>query len=311
MTVAPGARGLWNANIATPLQISGAERRPVVAEMAEAIATIDDGATVGLGGSVTTGHPMALVRELARRGVKDLTVVAPTAGIEVDLLIACGCVSKVVSSYVGIEGVAAIGPVYRTAVQSGQVEVVDLDEAHCVIGLRAAGHRLPSMPWRGGVGTSFPELNPTLIQYDDPVSGEPVLAVPAIHLDVALLYAETADEFGNAQFAGTGFFDSLMGAAAARSILQVERIVSSDVIRRQPQRTSFWANTRVVRAPFGTHPYANGWMTADEQHLRDFARDARDPDALGEYLRRYVRDVATHDDYLEAVGVRRLVSLMV
>jgi glutaconate CoA-transferase subunit A len=260
---------------------------------------------------VTTGHPMALVRALARRGVKDLTVVAPTAGIEVDLLIACGCVSKVVTSYVGIEGVAAVGPVYRTAVQSGQVEVVDLDEAHCVIGLRAAGHRLPSMPWRGGVGTSFPELNPTLVEYDDPVSGERVLAIPAIRLDVALLYAETADEYGNAQFAGTGFFDALMGAAADRSVLQVERIVSSDVIRQHPERTTFWADTQVVRAPFGTHPYANGSMTADEAHLRDFARGARDPDALSAYLQTYVHGVPTHDDYLEAVGIRRLVSLIV
>jgi glutaconate CoA-transferase subunit A len=299
------------ARIATPLQISGAERRPVVAELAEAIATVDNGATVGLGGSVTTGHPMALVRELGRRGVKNLTIVAPTAGIEVDLLIACGCVSKVVSSYVGIEGVAAVGPVYRAAVQSGQVEVVDLDEAHCVVGLRAAGHRLPSMPWRGGVGTSFPQLNPTLREYDDPITGEPMLAVPAIRLDVALLYAETADEYGNAQFAGTGFFDALMGAAADRSILQVERIVSSDVIRRQPQRTSFWTNTTVVRAPFGTHPYANGSMTADEEHLRDFARGARDAEALDAYLETYVRGAPSHDDYLEAVGVRRLVALLV
>jgi glutaconate CoA-transferase subunit A len=297
--------------MATPLDTSSGQRHSVVAELDDAIATIPDGATVGLGGSVTTGHPMTLVRALARRGTNSLTIVAPTAGIEVDLLIACGCVAKVVSSYVGIEGVAAVGPVYRSAVQSGKVEVVDLDEAHCVIGLRAAGHRLPSMPWRGGVGTSFPQLNPSLVEYDDPVTGERVLAVPAIRLDVALLYAETADAYGNAQFSGTGFFDGLMGAASQRSILQTERIVSTDVIRWQPQRTNFWADTQVVRAPFGTHPYANGSMTADEQHLREFARAARDADALSEYLRRYVQDTPTHDDYLEAVGIRRIASLLV
>ena len=148
-------------------------RRSVVKDLAEAVADIEDGATVGLGGAVTASHPMALVRALARRGARDLTLVAPVAGIEVDLLIASGCVRRVIGSYVGVEGLAAVGPVYRRAMEQGEIEMVDLDEAHCVMGLRAAGHKLPFMPWRGGVGTSFSQLNPSLVEFDDPVAGEP------------------------------------------------------------------------------------------------------------------------------------------
>ena len=301
----------WCYRFSCSMPVNGG-RRSVVREVADAVAGIEDGATVGLGGAVTAGHPMALVRALARRGVRDLTLVAPTGGIEVDLLIAAGCVRKVVGSYVGVEGLAAVGPVYRRALEAGAIEMVDLDEAHCVMGLRAAGHKLPFMPWRGGVGTSFPQLNPSLVEFDDPVAGEPLLAIPAIRVDVALIAGETADEYGNVQVVGTPHMDQLLGAAAERVIVQVDRVVSNDVIRRQPERTMYWRDTTVVCAPFGTHPYSNGWMTSDEQHLTEFVKAARDgDDALDEYLDRHVRGPEDHDSYLETIGIRRLVSLLI
>jgi glutaconate CoA-transferase subunit A len=286
-------------------------RTSLVREIDDALEVVQNGATVGVGGAVTSAHPMALVRALARRGVRDLTLVAPTGGIEVDLLIAAGCVRRLVGSYVGIEGVAAVGPVYRRAVEAGEVEMVDLDEAHCVMGLRAAGHRLPFLPWRGGVGTSFPKLNPSLVEFDDPIDGQPLLAVPAIPLDVALIYAERSDAYGNVQVIGSPNMDALMGAAAERVVVQVEHIVSTEAIRHRPELTMFWRDTTVVRAPFGTHPYSSAWLTSDEAHLREFAGAGREGgDALDGYLERHVRGPKDHEAYLETVGIRRLVSLM-
>lgn len=284
-------------------------RSSVVAELDHALDGISDGAVVGIGGAVTAGHPMALVRGLARRGVRDLTVVAPTGGIDVDLLIAAGCVAKVVSCYVGVEGTAAVGPVFRRAVEQGAVDVVDLDEAHCVAGLRAAGQQLPFLPWRGGVGTSFAQLNPALVEFDDPVRGEPLLAIPAIELDVALIYAETSDAYGNAQVVGTGHMDALVGAAAERVIVQTDRIVPGDEIRRRPEQTMYFRDTAVVHAPFGTHPYSNAHLVSDEEHLTEFVQAGRaGGDALDAYRERYL---VPHDDYLEAIGIRRIVSLLV
>ncbi|QEC48113.1 CoA transferase subunit A [Baekduia soli] len=287
-------------------------RTSVVADLDDALAVVTDGAVIGIGGAVTAGHPMALVRGLARRGVRDLTVVAPVGGIEVDILIAAGCVSRVVGCYVGAETVAAVGPVFRTAAQNGTIEVVDLDEAHTVQGLRAAGQGLPFLPWRGGVGTSYAQLNPTLVEFDDPVRGEPLLAIPALELDVALLYSEVSDAYGNAQPVGTAHMDPLIGSAARHVVLQVDRVVSNDEIRRNPGSTIYWRDTTVVRAPFGTHPYSNGWMTADEEHLRDFVRAGRaGGDDLDGYLRRHVHGPADNDAYLEEVGIRRLTSLLI
>jgi glutaconate CoA-transferase subunit A len=287
-------------------------RRSLLRSIDEALEDIADGAVIGVGGAVTAAHPMALVRGLARRGLADLTIVAPTGGIDVDLLIAAGCVRRVVGCYVGVEGVAAVGPVFRGAVERGEVEVVDLDEAHCVMGLRAAGHRLPFLPWRGGVGTSFPQLNPSLVEFDDPIAGEPLLAIPAIALDVALIYAECGDVYGNVQVAGTPHMDQLLGTAAERVVVQVERVVPTEVIRRRPELTMYWRETTVVRAPFGTHPYSSGSLVSDEQHLREFVAAGREGgEALAGYLRRHVHDAPGHDDYLETIGIRRLVSLMV
>jgi glutaconate CoA-transferase, subunit A len=287
-------------------------RRSVVVELEHALDGLADGATVGVGGAVTAAHPMALVRALARSGVRDLRLVAPTGGIDVDLLIASGCVREVVGCYVGVEGLAAVSPVFRAAVQSGAVTVVDLDEAHCIMGLRAAAHKLPFMPWRGGVGTSLPQLTPSLVEFDDPIAGEPLLAIPAIALDVALVFAERSDPYGNVQFVGTSHMDRTMGAAAERVVVQVERVVSNEVIRRDPERTVYWRDTAIVRAPFGTHPYSSGGMIADEEHLREFLSAAREGEAgVTGYLDRYIRGPADHEGYLEEVGVRRLTSLLV
>jgi glutaconate CoA-transferase subunit A len=287
-------------------------RHSVLLPAGAALEVVEDGATVGIGGAVTTGHPMALVRELARRGVRDLTVVAPIGGIEVDILIAAGCVRRVVGCYVGVEGLSVVGPVFRRAVETGAVEVADLDEAHCVMGLRAAGQRLPFLPWRGGVGTSYAELNPAVVSFRDPVRGEPLLAISAIELDVALIHAEYGDRYGNIQMVGPVQLDPLLASAAAKVVIEVDRVVSTEHIRRAPERTMFWSQATVVHAAFGTHPYSNGWMIADEDHLRSFVTAARSQDgALDDYLQRTVYRPRDHVDYLETVGIRRLTSLLV
>jgi glutaconate CoA-transferase subunit A len=291
------------------------ERRSVVVGAAEALDDLRDGATVGIGGILTNGRPMTLVRELVRRGLRDLTIVAPVAALDVDLLIAAGCVRRVVTSYVGCEALAGVAPVFRAAVSNGQVEVWDGDEAHCVLGLRAAGQGLPFLPWQGGVGTDLPRINPELVEFEDPITGRPLLAVPAIPLDVALIHAERADDYGNVQFAGPPHSDPLLAAAAKRVVVQAEHVVGNDVIRRDPASTHRWRETAVVSAIWGTHPYASAGIEADADHLRAFAKLGRaaakgDSTGLDEYVERHARGPEGHADYLETIGIRRILELV-
>ena len=71
------------------------ERRQRIIDEVEAAGWIQSGMTVAIGQPT----PMALVRQIIRRGLKDLTIV--DAGFSLDLLIAAGCARKVVSYYAG------------------------------------------------------------------------------------------------------------------------------------------------------------------------------------------------------------------
>lgn len=292
-----------------------ANRTRVDVELSEALGTIADGAIIGLGGTLTAGRPMALLRQLLRQRPKDLTLVSPVASIDVDLAVATGCVRRVITSYVGAEAAAGVGPIFRAAVERGEVEVVDRDEAHCILGLRAAAQGLPFLPWLGGVGTDLPKTQPELVEFADPITGRTLLAIPAISLDVALIHAEVADAFGNVQFAGTGHTDMQLASAAKRIVVECDHLVGNDEIRRNPNLTYFWRDTAVVRAPFGTHPFASASINVDEAALRDFVAKARramkgDSAALDAYVNDSVFGSASHEAYLESVGIATIVGLL-
>ena len=295
----------------------GASRRSVVTDAATATAALSSGMTVGVGGFINAAHPMALVRQIVKMGLEDITVVgAASSGLEVDMLVAAGCVRKVVAPYVGAEGVAPIGPAFRHAAQAGQIEVWELDEAHYYAGLRASAQRLPFNPWRAGVGTSYPVVNPDLREFDDPVNGERLIAVPAIELDVALIQAAVSDHYGNVQHQGTGYGDRAIHAAADLTIVQVEELVSPERIRANPAATSIAGADHVVRAPYGAHPFGSeGYYPPDLEHLREYLDAAKEllrddsRATLDTYLARYFLDPADNVDYLDQVGLRRLLEL--
>lgn len=293
------------------------QRRKRIVEPDEVLAKVRDGMTVAIGGFINSSHPMLVVRGLIKRGVKNLTVVgAASSGLEIDLLIAAGCARKVVAPYVGGEALAPIGPAFRAAAEKGELEVFELDEAMYYAGLRAAAQRVPFNPWRSGVGTSFPEMNPAIKAFQDPVNGETLLAIPAINIDIAFLHAAVSDPYGNVQYVGHGYGDRAIYAAADETYVQVEQVVSNEEIRRDPLRTAIPGADGIMRARFGAHPYSSpGHYIEDQEHIRAYVRAATawaksgDFAPLRAYLDEFVFQPADHAAYLERVGIRRLLSL--
>jgi len=259
---------------------------------------------------------MVAVRHIIRLGLRDLTIIgSPVGGLDVDLLIGAGCVSKVICPYVGAEALAPIGPFFRAAAERGEIHIWECDEGQYYTGLQAAAQMLPFLPCRGGVGTSFPQLNPDLKLFEDPVRGETLLAVPALVPDLALLHAACSDLFGNVQFVGTGYADRLLWRAADRTLVQVEQIISNEEVRQKPERTAVLASA-VLRARWGAHPFSSpGFYLEDRLHIAELVeagractrRDDRGP--IEAYLDHYVREPEDHIEYLERVGLRRLLSL--
>jgi glutaconate CoA-transferase subunit A len=91
------------------------------ATLTEAAAAIPSGARLALGGAMIMS-PMAFVRELIRRGKRDLSlVVSPIGGINVDMLVGAGAAASVEFPQISM-GEFGLAPNFRRAVEAGYVK---------------------------------------------------------------------------------------------------------------------------------------------------------------------------------------------
>lgn len=291
-------------------------RKSRLATEESALDLIEDGMTLSIGGHLNSAHPMMLIRGIVRRKIRNLTIISSAqGGPEIGMLLAAGCVKTLITPGVHAEEYAAIDPVFRYMSQAGAFELWEIDEGIYYAMLRAAAQGLPFLPWHGGVGTSLPDLNPHLKLIEDPFTSKPLIAVPAVRPDIALLHASCADAHGNVQH-NHGWGDRAHYRAAARTIVQVERIVSNEDIRRDPAKTSIIGADLIVRAPFGAHPMASpGHYLEDGDFIRRYVSLATDAFKAGDmstfedFLHRYFYGPSDHLEYLETIGIRELLSL--
>ncbi len=290
-----------------------------ILDLLEAASLVKDGMVVGLSGFSYQNPPMALVRAIIRRRVKDLTIVSgPTSGIETDLLIGSGLVRRVVTAGVAFERVAPIAPAFRLAAERGSIEVWECDECLWHVALKAAAWGVPYLLWRGGVGSSLPELNRDLVEVEH--DGIRCLRVPPVRPDVVFLHAAEADAYGNVRIAREAYLGrwfaerSLALACAGPVVASVERIVPNEEVVESPARTIL-KGAMVVEVPWGAHPGGvSGHSVPDLDHVREYAEagEARrhgDPVAYQRYLERHVYGLERHEDYVKTIGLDRLLAL--
>ena len=273
---------------------------------ADVVAELKDGMTIGIGGWATRRKPMALVREIARSSLKDLTIVS-YGGPDVGMLCAVGKVKKLVFAFVSLDQYP-LEPHFRAARQSGAIEVLELDEGLFHWGLRAAAMQLPFLPTRIGIGTDLIrqkgfDFKTVKSPYGD---GEELIAMPALDLDVALIHAQRSDVKGNLLVTSPDpFFDELFARAAPRCYASVEQIVpTADLDMENNAQFAIVERARItgiVEAPFGAHPTsAAPDYHLDLGHLKTYVDSAAAPEAWEVYRRAFV-DVS-EAEYLAAVG---------
>src|SRR5437868_10526039 len=153
---------------------------------AQVVAQLQDGMTIGSGGWGPRRKPMALIREILRSPLKDLTVVA-YGGADVGMLCAAGKVKKLVFAFVSLDFIP-LEPYFRQARQKGALDVMEIDEGMLMLGLKAAAMRAPFIPTRVGLGTDVLPRNPGIKLVDSPYDEREWVAMPALPLDVALLH---------------------------------------------------------------------------------------------------------------------------
>jgi glutaconate CoA-transferase subunit A len=223
--------------------------------MSEAVGLVPkQGAILAFGGVTLYRRPMAFalsaLAEFARTGAPtELTLLCFTAGLESDVLVGAGMVSKVRSCYFGLEAFG-LAPYFTQAAGQGKIEVVEETEASLAFGVRAALAGVGFMPSRAWVGTDLPRLRPDVKTVIDPYSGETLMAFPAIRCDVAVIHALEADPQGNAAIGGNMGVDPDLALVAERVIVTAEKIVS----RLDKADLVGPAVDAVVEAPGGAWP---------------------------------------------------------
>jgi glutaconate CoA-transferase, subunit A len=232
----------------------------MIVDLEEAVELVRDGDCVAVGGAVLSRKPMAAVRALVAAGRHDLELIAFAGSVEVEALLAAGALRSVRSSYVGL-GAHGAAPRFRTAVETGEVD--DLEESEWMLlgRLRAAAAGQPFIVTRAAMGSDLTAAR-RLRELADPYTGERLLAIPALHPDVAIIHAWRADPDGHVQAPWPpdhlADVDLLLARAARRVIVTVERLVESDEVVANARDTVLYPFEvdAVVLAPGGAAPTA-------------------------------------------------------
>lgn len=271
--------------------------------LADFAATIESGMTIGIGGWGSRRKPMALVRELLRSDVRDLTVVS-LGGPDIGLLCAAGKVRKIVYGFVSLDSIA-LDPHFRAAREQSGVETAEYDEGMFVTGLRAAAARLSFLPTRAGLGSDVLTMNPDLMTIASPYTGEEYVAMKALRLDAALVHMNRADAAGNAQYLGPDpYFDDLYAMAADRTFVSCERIVpTTELLGGGPAQSLLISRLfvdGVIETPRGAHfTSCAPDYERDESFQRHYASAAADSGAWELFDKQFLQ--GDEADYHKAV----------
>jgi len=283
--------------------------------MTEAIARyVPDGASVALGLALEPLIPFAAGFEIIRQQRRNLTLIGPISDMLFDQLIGAGCVEKIKAAWVGnvSEG---LGHCYRRATEKSIPRAITIEEhSNLTIGLAllAASLGSPYIPTRSLLGSDIVRQNPTFRQEQSPLDGTPLLLVPAVQPDVAIIHVQRSDENGNAHLWGNiGLCEEAM-LAARDVILIAEEIVPREVIVSDPNRVlgpSFKVRA-VVHEPWGAHPSAvQGYYNRDHAFYHEYHVRTRTLEGFQNWLEEWVLQIATRTEYVTKLGEERIRGL--
>jgi 3-oxoadipate CoA-transferase, alpha subunit len=197
-------------------------RTVICTDAADAVAGIEDGATVLVGGFGMAGMPTTLIDALIAQGASDLTIVSNNAGngdTGLAALLAAGRVAKVICSFPRQADSYVFDALYR----AGEVDLEVVPQGNLAERMRAAGAGIGAFFCPTGVGTPLAEGKETRT-----IDGRDYVLEYPIRGDVALIGANVADRAGNLLYRKTARnFGPVMATAAALTIVEVSRVVDA------------------------------------------------------------------------------------
>jgi glutaconate CoA-transferase, subunit A len=278
---------------------------------------VRDGDSVVLGACLEPMIPFAATREIIRQKKRDLNIIAPISDASSDMLIGAGCVAEVTGAWVG-NVTGGLGHNYRRAVESAvprAIKINDYSNFSLAMALLAGAYGMPYAPLRSLLGSDILKSNPELRVIENPLAkeSEPVVLVPPLRPDVAILSVQRADRFGNSHFWGSSGVSQEAAMASERVILLAEEMVPAEVIASDPNRVIYpgFRVSAVVEAPAGVHPSPmTGVWQRDTEFFNEYHRRSRDRDGFLGWAEEWVLDPPDHAAYLAKLG-RRLDGLRI
>ena len=183
-----------------------------------AVARIQDGATILMGGFGVCGIPENLIDALVRKGTKNITLVSNNAGAEnfgAAHLLATRQISKVIATYVGDN------KLFEHQAVTKQIELELNPQGTLTERMRAAGAGIPAFFTPTGYGTVVAEGKEVR-----EFNGRPHILVSALRGDVAFIKAWKGDRWGNLMYRKTSRnFNPVMATAADYVVAEVEQFV--------------------------------------------------------------------------------------
>jgi len=184
----------------------------------EAIAGVEDGATIMMGGFGLCGIPENLIAAVREKGIKDLTIISNNAGVDgfgIGLLLETRQVRKMISTYVGEN------QLFERLVLSGEMEVELIPQGTFAERIRAGGAGIPAFYTPTGYGTVVAEGKETR-EFD----GRMYVLERALTADFAFVKAWKGDVLGNLLYRKTARnFNPVMASAAKITVAEVEELV--------------------------------------------------------------------------------------
>jgi glutaconate CoA-transferase subunit A len=283
--------------------------------LTEAVASVPSGSHVSLSGFATSRCAMAFAHEVIRQKINKLTVSQCVAGIDADLLVGAGAAEKVINGG-GWRGRSGQHACLVRGYEQGTLKSEELSSLSMAFRYLAGSLGLPFIPIRSLNGSDIlkqlEKSDPPVVgRLTDPFTGEDWLVLKPLVPDVSVVQVQVADEEGNAWILGPRWDNEEQVKASMRAIVITEQLVSTETIRRFPERTRIpgFKVSHVVHLPFSAHPSSvYGVYDFDKAHIKLYADASKTPEGFQKYLDDYVLGVKDHWEYLERVGGMKYLS---
>ncbi len=290
-----------------------------VMSVTEAVSSlVADGQYLAIGGFGGDRIPTAVLHEIVRQNKQDLGFAGHTSTHDFQIMSAGNLMgrgqmlARVDNAYVvGLEA-RGLSRQARRVMESGEVQFTEWTNYTLALRFRAAAMGVPFLPAHTTLGTDTMR-NSAARKIACPFTGEPMVAVPALYPDVAVIHVHESDRFGNCRIEGITVADVDIARAAKKLIVSCERLISNDEIRANPARTAipYYCVDAVCEVPLGSYPGNMPYeYYSDEVHIRRWLEVEEDLEAYREFLDHHLFGVSDHQEYVErAGGLERLEEL--